>query len=240
MLCRPFRISGGCASTRAIPIVLPERIDCGLLDWLGGLRLQKVVVMHANHAREIDESVRQACRRLSAAGVTLLNQSVLLKGVNDSVEALAQLSEALFETQVLPYYLHVLDKVRGAAHFDMPEARALQLHRDLTARLPGYLVPEAGARGRRSAGQDRRGRVDQRLIVSYFGWWRRTLAESSAVPMIVLTRHQDNVEAINSTLRNAGHAVRCNWIKELTDLGDALRRSTRTCWWRSSGPIRPT
>lgn len=124
------------------PIVLPERIDCGLLDWLHGLRLQKVVVMHANHAREIDESVRQACRRLSAAGVTLLNQSVLLKGVNDNVEELAQLSEALFETQVLPYYLHVLDKVRGAAHFDLPEARALQLHRDLTARLPGYLVPK--------------------------------------------------------------------------------------------------
>jgi EF-P beta-lysylation protein EpmB len=124
------------------PIVLPERIDCGLLDWLGSLRLQKVIVMHANHVREIDESVREACRRLSAAGVTLLNQSVLLKGVNDTVEALAQLSEALFETQVLPYYLHVLDKVRGAAHFDMPEARALQLHRDLTARLPGYLVPK--------------------------------------------------------------------------------------------------
>lgn len=124
------------------PIVLPERIDCGLLDWLSSLRLQKVVVMHANHAREIDESVRQACRRLSSAGVTLLNQSVLLKGVNDRVEALADLSEALFETQVLPYYLHVLDKVRGAAHFDLPEARALQLHRDLTARLPGYLVPK--------------------------------------------------------------------------------------------------
>lgn len=124
------------------PIVLPERVDCGLLDWLSSVRLQKVVVMHANHAREIDESVRQACRRLSAAGVTLLNQSVLLKGVNDRVEALTDLSEALFETQVLPYYLHVLDKVRGAAHFDLPEARALQLHRDLTARLPGYLVPK--------------------------------------------------------------------------------------------------
>jgi EF-P beta-lysylation protein EpmB len=124
------------------PIVLPERIDCGLLDWLRGLRLQKVVVMHANHAREIDDSVRQACRQLSAAGVTLLNQSVLLQGVNDNVDALADLSEALFETHVLPYYLHVLDKVRGAAHFDLPEARALQLHRALTARLPGYLVPK--------------------------------------------------------------------------------------------------
>ena len=123
------------------PIVLPERIDSGLLDWLREVRLQKVVVMHANHAREIDASVRQACARLAGVGVTLLNQAVLLKGVNDSVDALAELSEALFETQVLPYYLHVLDKVQGAAHFDMPEARALQLHRDLTARLPGYLVP---------------------------------------------------------------------------------------------------
>ena len=71
----------------------------------------------------------------------MLNQAVLLKGVNDSVAALVELSEALFETQVLPYYLHVLDKVQGAAHFDMPEARALQLHQDLTAQLPGYLVP---------------------------------------------------------------------------------------------------
>lgn len=124
------------------PIVLPERIDSGLLDWLRGLRLQKVVVLHANHAREIDASVREACGKLSAAGVTLLNQSVLLKGVNDSVQDLAELSEALFETHVLPYYLHVLDKVRGAAHFDLPEARALQLHRELTTQLPGYLVPK--------------------------------------------------------------------------------------------------
>lgn len=124
------------------PIVLPERIDGGLLAWLQGVRLQKVVVMHANHAREIDASVRLACQQLSAAGVTLLNQSVLLKGVNDNVADLAGLSEALFETHVLPYYLHVLDKVQGAAHFDLPESRALQLHQELTARLPGYLVPK--------------------------------------------------------------------------------------------------
>jgi KamA family protein len=122
--------------------VLPERIDAGLLDWLSGVRLQKVVVMHANHASEIDDSVRQACRQLTAAGVTLLNQSVLLQGVNDSVEVLQTLSEALFETQVLPYYLHVLDKVQGAAHFDITEAAALRLHQELTARLPGYLVPK--------------------------------------------------------------------------------------------------
>jgi EF-P beta-lysylation protein EpmB len=123
------------------PIVLPERVDTGLLDWLRGVSLQKVVVIHANHAREIDPSVRRACRALADAGVTLLNQSVLLRGVNDSVEALAELSEALFATHVLPYYLHVLDKVQGAAHFDLPEAEALRLHQELTARLPGYLVP---------------------------------------------------------------------------------------------------
>ena len=139
------------------PVVLPERIDSGLLDWLSGVRLQKIVVMHANHAHEIDASVRGACRQLAAAGVTLLNQSVLLKGVNDNVAALAALSEALFETQVLPYYLHVLDKVRGAAHFDLTEARAVQLHQELTARLPGYLVPKlvrevAGAAAKTAVG----------------------------------------------------------------------------------------
>ena len=124
------------------PIVLPERVDAGLLDWLRGLSLQKVVVIHANHAREIDESVRRACRALVDAGATLLNQAVLLRGVNDSVTALAELSEALFETHVLPYYLHVLDKVQGAAHFDVPEGEALRLHQGLTAQLPGYLVPK--------------------------------------------------------------------------------------------------
>lgn len=123
------------------PIVLPERIDAGLIEWLSQVPLQKVVVVHANHAQEIDETVREACRRLARAGATLLNQSVLLAGVNDSVEALAQLSEALFAAQVLPYYLHVLDKVQGAAHFDVPDSRALALHQALAAQLPGYLVP---------------------------------------------------------------------------------------------------
>jgi len=123
------------------PVVLPERVDAGLLAWLETLKLQVIVVIHANHANEIDASVREACARLARAGATLLNQSVLLAGVNDSVDALAQLSEALFEARVLPYYLHVLDKVQGAAHFDMDTDRALALHGDLAARLPGYLVP---------------------------------------------------------------------------------------------------
>ena len=123
------------------PLVLPERVDAGLLKWLARVPLQKVVVVHANHANEIDAQVQRACTDLASVGATLLNQSVLLAGVNDSVATLAQLSESLFATRVLPYYLHLLDKVQGAAHFDVDERRALQLHRELTATLPGYLVP---------------------------------------------------------------------------------------------------
>jgi len=123
------------------PLVLPERVDAGLLKWLARVPLQKVVVVHANHANEIDAQVQRACTDLASVGATLLNQSVLLAGLNDSVATLAQLSESLFATRVLPYYLHLLDKVQGAAHFDVDERRALQLHRELTATLPGYLVP---------------------------------------------------------------------------------------------------
>lgn len=124
------------------PVVLPERVDDGLLQWLSGLPLQKVVVIHANHANELDQSVAAACRDLTGAGATLLNQAVLLAGVNDSVPALAELSEALFAIGVLPYYLHLLDRVQGAAHFEIDESTALRLHEALMQRLPGYLVPK--------------------------------------------------------------------------------------------------
>lgn len=123
------------------PVVLPERVDTGLLEWLSEVSLQKVVVIHANHARELDAHVHRACRDLHVAGATLLNQSVLLAGVNDTVEALAELSERLFAMQVLPYYLHVLDRVQGAAHFDVEERQAHTLYAGLRAILPGYLVP---------------------------------------------------------------------------------------------------
>ena len=123
------------------PVVLPERVDAGLLQWLSGLPLQKVVVIHANHAQELDGEVGRACADLAGAGATVLNQSVLLAGVNDSVAALAALSEGLFAMNVLPYYLHVLDRVAGAAHFDIDANKALQLHAGLTRVLPGYLVP---------------------------------------------------------------------------------------------------
>ncbi|MDI5934793.1 EF-P beta-lysylation protein EpmB [Halomonas kalidii] len=124
-----------------LPVVIPDRIDDALLGWLSATRLQKVVVLHVNHAQEIDEAVIAACTRLKAAGVTLLNQSVLLRGVNDSVDALAALSERLFEAGVLPYYLHVLDPVAGAAHFDVPDDEARELVAGLREVLPGFLTP---------------------------------------------------------------------------------------------------
>lgn len=123
------------------PVVLPERVDAALLAWLGETRLATVMVIHCNHANEIDAHVCQALARLKAAGVMLLNQSVLLRGVNDCADTLCRLSERLFEAGVMPYYLHLLDKVRGAAHFDVDRATAVQLMHQLRCRLPGYLVP---------------------------------------------------------------------------------------------------
>ena len=124
-----------------LPIVLPQRVDADLVMWLGSLGVPAVVVVHANHANEIDSDVRRALAVLDATGVTLLNQTVLLAGVNDSADALVDLSESLFEAGVLPYYLHLLDPVEGAAHFEVPEKKARLLNTELTNRLPGYLVP---------------------------------------------------------------------------------------------------
>jgi len=124
-----------------LPIVLPSRVDEGLAAWLASLKWPAVVVLHANHPQEIDDEVRAACAALRAAGATLLNQSVLLRGVNDDVETLAALSRRLFEAGVLPYYLHLLDRVRGAAHFEVDEASARRIAGGLAAALPGYLVP---------------------------------------------------------------------------------------------------
>jgi EF-P beta-lysylation protein EpmB len=126
--------------TRA-PVVLPERIDDGLLAWIEGLRVRVVVVVHCNHPNEIDDSVAAAMQRLAQAGVTLLNQSVLLRGINDDAATLVRLSETLFAAGILPYYLHRLDRVQGAAHFEVDAMRACALHREVHAALPGYLVP---------------------------------------------------------------------------------------------------
>jgi len=124
-----------------LPVVLPERVDAALCDWIAATRLRVVVVIHANHPAEIDATVVAACQRLQRAGATVLNQAVLLAGINDSVEIQLALSEALFAGGILPYYLHTLDPVRGAAHFAIPDARAVALHQAVAARLPGYLVP---------------------------------------------------------------------------------------------------
>src|SRR6185295_3213712 len=123
------------------PIVLPSRVDAGLLEWIGGVRRPMVFVLHANHPNELDADVRAACARLRDAGVTLLNQSVLLRGVNDDAATLEALSVALFDAGVLPYYLHLPDRVRGTAHFDVEEQRARALLAQLMGRLSGYLVP---------------------------------------------------------------------------------------------------
>lgn len=124
-----------------LPVVLPERVDTELLAWLRSLSWPVAIVLHANHANEIDGAVADACARLRDAGATLLNQSVLLRGVNDNVEALAELSMRLFDCGVVPYYLHQLDRVAGAAHFAVDDTRALELVERLRGRLSGYLVP---------------------------------------------------------------------------------------------------
>jgi len=124
-----------------LPVVLPERVDAEFLAWLSALPLQRVVVLHVNHGNEIDGAVRNACAQLRVAGATVLNQSVLLRGINDDVDTLETLSERLFDCGVLPYYLHQLDRVQGAAHFEVSDTDARDLVERLRARLPGYLVP---------------------------------------------------------------------------------------------------
>lgn len=125
-----------------IPVVLPSRIDAGFLAAVSTSRLRVVMVIHANHPQELDEPVREAVRAMLNHGITVLNQSVLLRGVNDDAEILIALSERLFDQGVLPYYLHLLDKAQGTAHFDVPEHEALALLDTLRQQLPGYLVPK--------------------------------------------------------------------------------------------------
>ncbi|HCO44268.1 MAG TPA: EF-P beta-lysylation protein EpmB [Gammaproteobacteria bacterium] len=124
-----------------LPVVLPQRVDGELLAWLRRLPLRTVLVLHSNHPAELDDAVRAALAALAAAGVTLLNQAVLLRGVNDDADTLAALSTALHAAGALPYYLHLLDRVQGAAHFDVPQSRGEALIAGLRGRLPGYLVP---------------------------------------------------------------------------------------------------
>lgn len=123
-----------------LPVVIPARITDALCDLLGETRLQVILVTHINHANEINLEFKQQMSRLRAINVTLLNQGVLLKGVNDSVDAQVALSETLFDAGILPYYLHVLDKVQGAAHFFVSDQKAKEIMAGVIERVSGYLV----------------------------------------------------------------------------------------------------
>ncbi len=121
---------------------LPQRVDGGLIALLASLSTKLVVVYHCNHPNELGEDVASAALKLKQANAVLFNQAVLLKGINDDADTLAQLSKRLFEIGILPYYLFTLDKVKGASHFDLPLDKARKIYRELLARLPGYLLPK--------------------------------------------------------------------------------------------------
>ena len=143
-----------------LPVVIPSRLSDTFSHWFTGSRLQPVMVIHANHANEISAPLKARLQHLRQQGVTLLNQSVLLKDVNDSADVLVNLHEALFNAGVLPYYLHVLDKVQGAAHFDYDDDKARELMAQVIERQPGYLVPKLV---REIGGQPGKTPIDLRL-----------------------------------------------------------------------------
>ena len=125
-----------------LPIMIPERVTDELITLLSTQRLKSVVVLHCNHSNEINEEVQRAIQKMAQVGITLLNQTVLLKGINDSADSLLALNKKLFHASVLPYYLHLLDPVQGAAHFDVKEPKAIEIMQQLSAKSPGYLVPK--------------------------------------------------------------------------------------------------
>ncbi|MBD1387803.1 EF-P beta-lysylation protein EpmB [Neiella sp. HB171785] len=125
-----------------LPVMIPERLTRELCTRLASSRLKPVIVLHINHANEVDQRLCDALHPYQQAGIWLLNQAVLLAGINDRVEALCELSEALFDAGIQPYYLHAFDPVANTAHFDVSDQKAQQLMRDLLPRLPGFLVPK--------------------------------------------------------------------------------------------------
>ncbi|MEB4800742.1 EF-P beta-lysylation protein EpmB [Acinetobacter soli] len=125
-----------------VPVVIPQRLDTELLEILKSTRLRIIMVIHANHAAELNDQTCAYLEKLSQHGITALNQAVLLKGVNDDAQTLIELSQRLFDARVMPYYLHVLDKVKGAQHFDLSGSKIDEIYHDILAGLPGYLVPK--------------------------------------------------------------------------------------------------
>lgn len=125
-----------------LPVVLPQRLDAEFIDWITSLPVKTILVLHANHANEFSPALNDRLNALRRHGVTLLNQAVLLKGVNDTADALVDLQEASFDAGVMPYYLYLLDKVQGAAHFEVSDDEARTLMAEVIKRLPGFLVPK--------------------------------------------------------------------------------------------------
>lgn len=125
-----------------LPVVIPQRVTAPLINTLANTPLNVIVVLHINHANEISPILADKLLALKQVGVTLFNQAVLLKNINDNAKALVTLSETLFDAHVLPYYLYLLDPVKGAAHFDVSESSGQQLMHELIAQLPGFLVPK--------------------------------------------------------------------------------------------------
>lgn len=125
-----------------VPIVIPNRLDDELISLLKNSRLRIILVVHSNHATEIDDFTASKLMQISQQNILVLNQAVLLKGINDHPDILVDLSHRLFDARVMPYYLHVLDKVKGAQHFDLPSESIDSIYKEVLARLPGYLVPK--------------------------------------------------------------------------------------------------
>ncbi len=125
-----------------VPIVIPNRVDEELISILKNSRLRIILVVHSNHASELDDFTCSQLLQLANERITVLNQAVLLKGVNDTADALVNLSYRLFDAGIMPYYLHVLDKVKGAHHFDRSPEDINQIYAEVLAALPGYLVPK--------------------------------------------------------------------------------------------------
>lgn len=125
-----------------LPVVIPARITNELITLLSDCSLQTVFVIHCNHPNEVDEALKNALEKFKKTSVTILNQSVLLKDVNDDSDTLTSLSLKLFEAGVMPYYLHELDQVSGAGHFFVSKDRIKAIMQGLKEKLPGYLVPK--------------------------------------------------------------------------------------------------
>lgn len=125
-----------------LPVVMPSRITKEFIDWISNLRIKPIMVLHINHANEVSDALKEKTKLLTQAGVLMLNQSVLLNNINNNADTLVELSEALFEGNILPYYLHMFDPVKGATHFDVNQQEAKPIMAELIKRLPGFLVPK--------------------------------------------------------------------------------------------------